>query len=166
MKKISAGILTYRLNSGTIEVFLVHPGGPFWAKKDSGAWSIPKGEIEEDEDLLAAAKREFAEELGCPIPEGEFFALGEVKQPSGKIIHIWAMQADVKPGDIKSNQFKMEWPPHSGHEQEFPEVDKAEWFSLASAKTKLVKGQLPFLDTLTSLLNIAMPEAPTQASLF
>src|SRR3982751_4847950 len=113
MPKKSAGLLMYRERAGLLEVFLVHPGGPFWAKKDDGAWSIPKGEYSETEDALEAAKREFAEETGFPV-EGEFLALGEVKQPGGKVVIAWALEQDVDPLSIKSNSFELEWPPKSG----------------------------------------------------
>ena len=145
--KKSAGLLLYRGRNSTLEVFLVHPGGPFWAKKDEGAWSIPKGEIAEDEDPLPAAKREFYEETGVQI-DGQFIALTPVKQAGGKTVYAWAVEADCDAGAIKSNTFSMEWPPRSGKKQEFPEADRASWFSLDEAKKKILKGQLNFMDEL------------------
>ncbi len=151
MPKISAGLLLYRLRQGEPEVFLVHPGGPFWAKKDAGAWSIPKGEPSPGEDLLAAARREFQEETGHGIA-GEFLALAPVRQPSGKIVHAWAVEADIDAGAIRSNSFELEWPPRSGRRQAFPEVDRAAWLGLAEARVKITKGQLGLLDQLERLL--------------
>ena len=147
-KKESAGILMYRLRNSTIEVFLVHPGGPFWAKKDLGAWSIPKGEFEEGEDRFSAAKREFQEETGC-LREGNFIALTPRKQPGGKVVHAWAVRSDCDAKAIVSNTFSMEWPPRSGKRQEFPEVDRAEWFTMEVAKEKILKGQVGFLEELS-----------------
>ena len=147
-KKESAGILMYRLGNSTIEVFLVHPGGPFWAKKDLGAWSIPKGEFEEGEDRFSAAKREFQEETGC-LPEGNFIALTPRKQPGGKVVLAWAVRSDCDAKAIVSNTFSMEWPPRSGKRQEFPEVDRAEWFTMEVAKEKILKGQVGFLEELS-----------------
>jgi len=143
----SAGLLIYRQAPGPIEVFLVHPGGPFWAKKDDGAWSIPKGEFSEDEDPLEAAKREFQEETGFVVT-GEFQPLEPLRQPSGKIVYAWAVKGDVDAGALKSNTFSMEWPPRSGKVQEFPEVDRAGWFTIEFAKRKILKGQAAFLDQL------------------
>jgi predicted NUDIX family NTP pyrophosphohydrolase len=147
MAAVSAGLLPYRRHDGTLEVFLVHPGGPFWAKKDVGAWSIAKGEATLNEDLLCCARREFAEETGLPI-DGEFVPLGQVRQSGGKMVHAWAVEAALDPSRISSNSFEMEWPPRSGRRQCFPEVDRAGWFSLDTARAKLVKGQLPLLDAL------------------
>jgi predicted NUDIX family NTP pyrophosphohydrolase len=147
MAKLSAGLLMFRRCDAEIQVFLVHPGGPFWKKKDHGAWSIPKGEYEKGEDPLDAAKREFEEETGIK-PEGEFIALDQVKQPSGKIIAAWAFEGDCSPKELRSNTFSMEWPPKSGHNQEFPEVDRADWFTLDDARKRIVKGQIGFLDRL------------------
>jgi predicted NUDIX family NTP pyrophosphohydrolase len=146
-KKTSAGILLYRRRNEALEVFLVHPGGPFWAKKDLGAWSLPKGEIEEGEDPLAAAVREFTEETGFPI-DGEFRALPPRRQPSGKTIHVWAIEGDCDPAELRSAMFSMEWPPRSGKQQEFPEVDRGAWFSIAEARQRIIAGQAPFLDDL------------------
>ena len=147
MAKRSAGLLLFKRRDGKVQVFLVHPGGPFWRKKDAGAWSIPKGEYEEGEDPLAAAKREFEEETGIK-PQGKFIALGEIKQPSGKVVSAWAFEGDCSPKEIQSNTFSMEWPPKSGHKREFPEVDRADWFILDDARRRIVKGQVGFLDRL------------------
>ncbi len=145
--KKSAGLLLYRRGDSGLEVFLVHPGGPFWAKKDAGAWSIPKGEIAESEDGLEAAKREFCEETGVRI-DGDFVALMPVKQPSGKTVYAWAVESDCNAEAIKSNMFSMEWPPRSGKKREFPEVDRAGWFSFDEARKKILKGQLALLEEL------------------
>lgn len=144
-KKTSAGILLYRRRGDALEVFLVHPGGPFWAKKDLGAWSLPKGEFEAGEDPLEAAKREFTEETGFPI-DGEFRPLQPLRQPSGKTIYAWAVEGDCDPAELRSNTFEMEWPPKSGKRAAFPEVDRAEWFSLEEARERILAGQAPFLD--------------------
>ena len=153
MTKLSAGILLYRGSPPTLEVLLVHPGGPFWTNKDAGAWSIPKGEYAAGEDPLAAARREFAEELGSPPPHGEFVKLGELKQPSRKIISVFAAPGDFDPASLKSNCFELDWPPKSGRLQSFPEVDRAEWFSPDRAREKILKGQRPFIDRLLALLS-------------
>lgn len=147
----SAGILVYRRNKKTIEFFLVHPGGPFWAKKDLGAWSIPKGEYEPHEDPLAAAKREFLEETGQKI-SGEFTALTPVKQKAGKIVKAWLVEGDVDVEAISSNSFEMEWPPKSGRKQSFPEIDKGGWFDAATAKGKINGNQAPLLDEAIQLI--------------
>jgi predicted NUDIX family NTP pyrophosphohydrolase len=154
--KRSAGLLLHREASGRIEVFLVHPGGPFWARKDDGAWSIPKGEFEEGEDPLEAAKREFCEETGVVVT-GEFQPLASLKQRSGKIVYAWMIKGDVDPARLKSNTFSTEWPRGSGRVQEFPEVDRGEWFDLARARRKILQGQLPFLDQLEARLASAKP---------
>jgi predicted NUDIX family NTP pyrophosphohydrolase len=138
------------LHASEVEVLLVHPGGPLWAKKDLGAWSIPKGEYPADEDPLAAAKRELEEETGFRV-EGNFVTLGEITQRSGKIVVAWALEADFDPANLRSNTFSMEWPPRSGRQAEFPEVDRAAWFSIAEAREKILPGQLPFLDRLEKL---------------
>jgi predicted NUDIX family NTP pyrophosphohydrolase len=151
MAKTSAGLLMYRMRPGGVEVFLVHPGGPFWAKKDAGAWSIPKGEYAEGEDPLAAARREFAEETGI-VPDGTFVELGEIRQAGGKIVTAWAFEGDCDPDAIRSNTFTLEWPPKSGRHQEFPEVDRAGWFGMDAAAEKILKGQLPFLHRLAERL--------------
>ncbi len=152
MPKLSAGILLFRRRKAAPEVFLVHPGGPLWAKKDEGAWSIPKGECAEGEDALAAARREFAEETGFP-PAGEPIPLADIKQASQKTVKVWALEGDCDASQIRSNLFSMEWPPRSGKQQEFPEVDRAGWFPIEVARTKLLKGQLGFLDQLAAYLS-------------
>ena len=178
-KKISAGLLMYRRGGGALEVFLVHPGGPFWAKKDFGAWSIPKGEFDPGEDPLLAARREFEEETGYQV-SGQFLALTPIKQSSGKVIHAWAVEGDCDATAIKSNTFSMEWPPRSGKLQDFPEVDRAAWFAIGDAKERINQGQRGFLDELLLLVagdsgtttnEPAMPserklEKPDQQSLF
>lgn len=151
MNKRSAGILLFQFSKGELEVFLVHPGGPYWAKKDAGAWSIPKGEYSEEEDPLAAAKREFAEETGAAV-EGEFIPLGEVKQAGGKVVKGWALRGDLDPELIQSNTFTIEWPPKSGLMRVFPEVDTGAWFTVEVAKDKLNPGQCEFLARLTKSL--------------
>jgi len=151
MRKKSAGLLMYRRPRGVLEVFLVHPGGPFWQKKDAGSWSIPKGEYMPGEDPLEAAKREFQEETSFKA-SGEFIPLTPRKQPSGKIISAWAFEGDCDAAAIKSNTFLMEWPPRSGRQQEFPEVDRAGWFSVPVAKEKIIKGQSSFLEELTQVV--------------
>ena len=150
----SAGLLLYRVRDGEPEVLLGHMGGPFWARKDERAWSIPKGEYGDDEDALAAARREFAEETGSPPPEGEVLALGEVRQSGGKRVVAWALAGDLDPATVRSNTFVMEWPPRSGRQQEFPEIDRAEWFGLGTARSKVVKGQVPLLDALAQKLSL------------
>jgi predicted NUDIX family NTP pyrophosphohydrolase len=145
--KRSAGILMYKRSGRAPLLLLVHPGGPFWAKRDLGAWSIPKGEYEEGEDPLTAAKREFCEELGVE-PCGDFRELGELPQPSRKVITCWAVEGDFDPRKLKSNTFELEWPPKSGHRQHFPEVDRAEWFAPAVARRKILPGQAGFIDRL------------------
>lgn len=150
--KRSAALLVYRQRPDGIQVFLVHPGGPFWAKKDLGAWSIPKGELEETEDGLAAAKREFLEEVGQTV-DGEFIALAPVKQKGGKVVHAWAVEGEVDEAAIKSNEFGMEWPPRSGRKARFPEVDRGQWFTIAEARKRLLSGQLPILDELAAKLD-------------
>jgi predicted NUDIX family NTP pyrophosphohydrolase len=149
-KKSSAGLLLYR-RRGELEVFLVHPGGPFWAKKDAGAWSLPKGEIGEGEDPLETTKREFTEETGFLI-DGEFRPLAPVKQSGGKIVHAWAIEADCDPSKVRSNLFSLEWPPKSGKTQEFPEVDRAGWFNIPEARKRIIAAQIGFLDQLISFL--------------
>jgi predicted NUDIX family NTP pyrophosphohydrolase len=148
MPKQSAGLLMFRRRAGELEVFLVHPGGPFWAKKDAGAWSIPKGEYDEGEEPLMAARREFGEETGFAIPsveEGGFLALGSVKQAGGKVVTAWGFEGECDPAALVSNLCRIEWPPRSGRFQEFPEADRGEWFPLAEAQERILKGQLPFL---------------------
>ncbi len=152
MSKQSAGILLYRRAESEIEVFLVHPGGPYWWKKDAGAWSIPKGEYEDEEDPIVAAKREFQEETGFDAPEAVLHSLGEVRLASRKTVSAWAIAGDCNAGAIRSNLFSMEWPPKSGKQQEFPEVDRAEWFSLPKAQEKIHSAQREFLDRLVQML--------------
>ena len=154
MEKRSAGLLVYRYRNEAMEVLLVHPGGPFWAKKDAGAWSIPKGLIESGEDPLSAARREFKEETGCTV-EGRFIALTPVRQPSRKIVMAWAVEGDCDTEAVKSNTFEMEWPPGSGSTHEFPEVDRAGWFTLNVAREKILKGQAPLLEELKTILTQA-----------
>jgi predicted NUDIX family NTP pyrophosphohydrolase len=148
----SAGLLLFRHPGDALEVMLVHMGGPFWSRRDSGAWSIPKGEHGPAEDPLAAARREFAEETGLAAPAGDPIDLGVVRQRSGKLVHAWAIEADLDVAEITSNTFALEWPRGSGRMREFPEVDRAGWFELAAAREKLVKGQEPFLQTLAERL--------------
>ncbi|HEY6655655.1 MAG TPA: NUDIX domain-containing protein [Methyloceanibacter sp.] len=152
MAKRSAGILLYRGEGDELRLLLVHPGGPFWAKKDQGAWSIPKGEYEEGEDALAVARREFEEELGAPAPAGDAIELGEIAQPSRKLITAFAIEGDFDPSMLRSNLFEMEWPPKSGSIRSFPEVDRAAWFTFAEAREKILPGQRPFIDRLLERL--------------
>lgn len=152
MAKTSAGLLMYRRRKEVLEVFLVHPGGPFWNKKDLGAWSIPKGEYRPDEDPLSAAKREFTEETGLQ-PGKEFIELTPVKQAGGKVVRAWAFEGEADPTAIMSNNFSLEWPPRSGQQQTFPEVDRAAWFSLEEAKERILKGQVSLLVELQRLIS-------------
>ena len=147
MRKRSAGILMYRRDGGGLRLLLVHPGGPFWAKKDFGAWSIPKGEYVDGENPLAVAKREFAEELGR-APDGDFQELGELVQPSRKIVSAWAVEGDFDVGTLTSNTFELEWPPKSGRRQSFPEVDRAAWFTPEEARQRILRGQRDFIERL------------------
>ena len=150
--RTSAGLLLYRRRAGVLEVLLVHPGGPVWARRDAGAWSIPKGEYGEDEEPLAAARREFAEELGSPAPEdAEATDLGEVRQKSGKRVRAWALAGDLDVGAVSSNTFEMEWPPRSGTTRSFPEVDRAQWFTLGEARAKINGSQAELLDRLAQV---------------
>ena len=147
----SSGVLLYRRTAdGGVEVLLGHMGGPFWARKDDGAWSIPKGEHDPDEDGESAARREFAEELGTPVPATELVPLGEVR--ARKVLTVWAAEGDLDAGAVVSNTFRLEWPPRSGRVQDFPEFDRAAWFAIGSARAKLVAGQPPFLDRLLEYL--------------
>jgi predicted NUDIX family NTP pyrophosphohydrolase len=152
--KRSAGILLYRRSAGGTEFLLVHPGGPFWAKKDAGAWSLPKGQIEAEEEPRACAIRELEEELGAApeLDPDELLELGSVKQKSGKTVQAWAAEADFDPAELASNTFSMEWPPRSGSQQEFPEVDRVEWFDLEAAREKILPAQAEFLDRLLERL--------------
>lgn len=153
LTRTSAGLLLYRIRERRLEVLIAHMGGPFWARKDEGGWSIVKGEYHAArEDAYAAARREFEEETGRPAPDGEPLALGELRQRSGKLISVWAIESDFDATQITSNAFMMEWPRGSGEEQQFPEIDRAAWFDCATARTKLVGGQAPFLDTLEQRL--------------
>lgn len=150
--KTSAGILLYRYREGALQVLLVHPGGPFWAAKDLGAWSVPKGLIDPGEDALKAALREFREETGF-IARNHFIQLTPVRMKSGKVVKVWAVEGDCEPSEIKSNAFSMEWPPGSGKQQEFPEVDLAAWFDVDQARKKINQGQVGLLDELQILLS-------------
>ncbi|MDX2239883.1 MAG: NUDIX domain-containing protein [Leptolyngbyaceae cyanobacterium bins.302] len=153
MGRKSAGLLMYRQKTGVLEVFLIHPGGPFWAKKDAGCWSIPKGECLENEAPFDAARREFQEETGL-IPNGDFIELTEIKQTGGKRVKAWAFAGDCDPTEIKSNMFLLEFPPRSGKFQSFPEVDRAEWFTIEAAKAFIIKGQIALLQELQQKLYI------------
>jgi predicted NUDIX family NTP pyrophosphohydrolase len=152
MPKRSAGLLIYRARAGRTEVLLVHPGGPFWAKRDLGAWSIPKGEIDPDEEPIRAALREFAEETGGDPPTGPVIDLGEVRQKAGKLVLAFAAEGDLDPDTIRSNLVEIAWPPRSGRTLTVPEIDRAGWFSLAVAREKILAAQVPFLDRLADLL--------------
>ena len=168
MPTISSGLLLYATDSAeAVLVFLVHPGGPFWAKKDDGAWSIPKGEIEPGEDPLAAARREFAEETGLPVPSGDPVALPEIRQAGGKRVLAFALRlpdpAALDPAGLAPGAFEMEWPPRSGRRQSFPEIDRAGWFPLDHARQKILQGQLPLLEFLVGRRS---PDGPQQADLF
>ncbi|TQS42554.1 NUDIX domain-containing protein [Cryptosporangium phraense] len=148
----SAGLLVYRVSGDRPEVLLGHMGGPFWARKDEAAWSVPKGEYDESETAEAAARREFTEELGLPAPDGALLPLGDVKQSGGKTVTVWAIEGDLSPDDVVPGTFTTEWPPRSGRMQEFPELDRVEWFDLDTAREKLIKGQRAFLDRLAEAL--------------
>lgn len=151
-RKRSAGILLHRQGDGALEVLLGHMGGPLWARRDDAAWSVPKGEYEPDETPEAAARREFQEELGLPVPDGELVPLGEIVQSSGKVVTAWALAGDLDPAAVVPGTFEMEWPKGSGRVQEFPEIDRVAWFTLDDARDKLVKGQRPLLDRLADLI--------------
>jgi predicted NUDIX family NTP pyrophosphohydrolase len=153
MPERSAGIVLFRRRGGGPEVLLVHPGGPFFARRDDGAWSIPKGLYEPGEEPLACARREFAEELGSPCPDGPVLELGEIRQSNGKRVTAWAVEGDLDAETITSNSFTLEWPPRSGRTQEFPEVDRAAWFALAAAHRKILAAQAPLLDRLAEHLD-------------
>jgi predicted NUDIX family NTP pyrophosphohydrolase len=152
MPKTAAGLLLYRRGSPGIEVLLAHPGGPFWTRKDLGAWTIPKGEIDPGEEPIVAARREFREEIGFDVP-GPAEPLGQIKQPGGKVVRIWAAEGDFDPAQLASNTFEMEWPKGSGHMRVFPEVDRAAWFDLTEARRRILPGQAPFLDALVAALS-------------
>jgi predicted NUDIX family NTP pyrophosphohydrolase len=174
MPKHSAGIVLYRKAADGYEVLLVHPGGPFWAKKDLGSWSIPKGEFDPGENSFAAAKREFQEEIGAPPPGGDYYELGNFAQPgqtvgpprftlpSGKTVHAFALESDFNLENFHGNMFELEWPPKSGRKQEFPEVDRAAWVSLATAREKVVKGQVPIIESLAAKLGEDLGAAPEE----
>ena len=147
----SAGILLHRTRGGVREVLLVHPGGPLWTRRDAGAWSVPKGEYDDGEDAFSAARREFEEELGLEPPDGPADDLGEIRQKSGKIVHAWALAGELDVGRVRSNTFELEWPPRSGRIQEFPEVDRAQWFELELAREKINPAQIALLDRLAAL---------------
>jgi predicted NUDIX family NTP pyrophosphohydrolase len=149
--KRSAGILMYRFRRAGLQVLLVHPGGPFWAKKDLGAWSIPKGEFGPEEDAFGAAKREFREELGQTV-QGRFIPLEPVRQRAGKVVHAWAVEGDLDADRVESNEFELEWPPKSGRIERFPEVDRAEWFDLETARSKINQGQVRLIEQLETLV--------------
>jgi predicted NUDIX family NTP pyrophosphohydrolase len=151
----SAGVLLYRIgDGGAVEVLIGHMGGPFWARKDAGGWSVPKGEAGSGEEPFDVARREFAEELGSPVPAETFLDLGELRVSSGKLLTLWAAEGDLDAAATVSNTFAMEWPPRSGRMQEFPEIDRSEWFPVDTAREKLVKGQVPFLDRLLAALDL------------
>jgi len=152
MQKQSAGILLYRIKNKVLEVLLVHPGGPYWKNKDAGSWTIPKGEFTDQDDPLEEAKREFREELGFKF-EGSVIKLSPIKQKGGKMVYAWASEGDIDPLKIKSNMFEIEWPPKSGKNQKFPEVDKAEWFEVKEAMQKINQAQVPFIDELIKKIN-------------
>jgi len=158
-KQTSAGILLFRIRGDVPDVFLVHPGGPYWRNKDAGAWSIPKGQLEEGDDALAAAKREFLEETGSPVG-GDFIALAPIKQASGKVVYAWAVEGDIDAASITSNTFLMEWPPRSGKQQAFPEVDRGAWFTLETARKKILDGQRGFIDQLQARLDARANSPP------
>jgi predicted NUDIX family NTP pyrophosphohydrolase len=151
-RKLSAGLLLHRRTGGTVEVLVAHMGGPFWMRRDDGAWSIPKGEYQPGDDPFTAAKREFEEELGSPPPALPYRSLGESRQPSGKLLTVWSVEADFDASAAVSNTFAMEWPRGSGRLQSFPEIDRADWFDVGTARTKLLTGQVPFLDRLVAAL--------------
>jgi predicted NUDIX family NTP pyrophosphohydrolase len=150
--RISAGILLWRRRDGRVEVLLAHMGGPYWVGKDLGHWTIPKGEAERDEELVAVARREFEEETGHPLPDAGLIEIGSIRQKSGKVVHGWAAEGDLDPATAVSNTYEMEWPPRSGHIATFPEIDRVEWFALKQARAKLKAAQVPFLDRLEEAL--------------
>ena len=156
MPKISAGLVMYRDDDRRLEVLLVHPGGPYWRRKDNGAWTIPRGEIEAGEDYLGAAIREFTEETGWQ-PQGPYLPLGEVRQRSGKTIHAWAFPGSFDPASLRSNLFEIEWPPKSGRRMQFSEIDRAGFFSIPEARKKIIGSELPFLDRLEEQLGPVEP---------
>lgn len=151
--KVSAGLLVFRIRQNIPQVFLIHPGGPFWAKKDAGAWSIPKGEVDDGEEPLQAALREFQEETGFDAPDGPYLKLTPVIQSHHKKVEAWACEGDCDPANLKSNLFETEWPPKSGKIQCFPEADRAHWFTFTEAHDKILKGQIPLLEELEKILS-------------
>ena len=155
--KVSAGLVMYRVQAGKVEMLLVHPGGPFWAKKDEGAWFIPKGEIAAGEEALATAKREFEEETGIRRA-GNFISLGSIRHKSGKVVHAWAFEGSCDPSAVRSNTFSIEWPPRSGKKREFPEVDRAGWFTLEAARSKIQRDEFELLERLQERLGTAPQE--------
>jgi predicted NUDIX family NTP pyrophosphohydrolase len=163
MASQSAGILLFRKTTGTVQFLLAHPGGPFWSKKDEGSWSIPKGLCQEHETAIDAARRELQEEIGLTIT-GDLVELGTFKQPSGKVISAWAAESDFDVAGLRSNSFVLEWPPKSGRRMEFPEVDRAGWFSLTEAAAKITRGQLPILMRLATELGFDVPVARTSSA--
>ncbi len=168
MPKLSAGLLLYRIVDGVVQVLIAHPGGPFWARRDAGAWSVPKGEYAAGEDPWAVACREFSEELGIPVPTGPRTALTPVRQPSGKVVTVYAVRGDLDLTGTVSNTFELEWPKGSGKLRQFPEVDRVQWFPVAAARTKLLKGQRPLLDEVMAQPSLAgcsegAPEADAPA---
>jgi predicted NUDIX family NTP pyrophosphohydrolase len=149
--KRSAGIVLWRrASNGSVEVLLGHMGGPYWARQDTGAWTIPKGEIEPGETALAVARREFAEEIGVPVPEGDLVELGEIRQTAGKVVQAWALEGELDPATAVSNTFEIEWPPNSGRVQVFPELDRVAWFDLQTAAEKIIPGQRPLLERIAA----------------
>ena len=159
MRRQSSGILLYRIGAAGPEVLLVHPGGPVWARRDAGAWSIPKGEHDDGEDSLRCARREFAEELGTEAPDAPATELGSVRQRAGKQVSAWALEGDLDPGAVRSNTFTMEWPPRSGAQREFPEIDRAAWFVIEEARGKINPAQAELLDRLVATLDGQSPNA-------
>jgi predicted NUDIX family NTP pyrophosphohydrolase len=152
LSRESAGLLLYRERDGRLQVLLVHPGGPFWSRRDEGVWSIPKGEIEAGETPVDVARREFGEELGSPPPDGEWAPLGTVRQRGGKIVHAWSARGDLDPSRIRSTAFELEWPPRSGKKSSFPEVDRAAWFDFEEARRRILPAQAAFIDRLETRL--------------
>jgi len=150
-RKESSGLLLFRRRGSAVEVLLGHPGGPFWRRRDEGAWTIPKGGSDEGEDALKAARREFEEETGY-LPPGDAISLGSSRQPGGKLVHVWAVEDDWSPDELRSNTFALEWPPRSGEVRDFPELDRAAWFALGEARSKVLKGQVVFLDRLVEVI--------------
>jgi len=150
--RISAGILLFRPQSGRLEVLLGHPGGPFFANRDAGHWTIPKGEVDGDEDLVAVARREFEEETGNRPPDGAPIELGSIVQKGGKVVHAWAIEGDLDPAGAQSNEIEIEWPPRSGRRRRFPEIDRVEWFEAAEARRRIKETQVPFIDRLEAAL--------------